>query len=45
MTPFDSDRIDMVTTTDSVGVIIDHYDLPQKPSISEVGNGQGCEEW
>lgn len=34
---FDSDRIDLVTTTDSVGVLIDTYDLPQKPSISEVG--------
>jgi hypothetical protein len=34
---FDSDRIDLITTTDSVGVLIDTYDLPQKPSISEVG--------
>ena len=34
---FDSDRIDLVTTTDAVGVLIDTYDLPQKPSICEVG--------
>jgi prepilin-type N-terminal cleavage/methylation domain-containing protein len=34
---WDADRIDFLTSTDSVGTVIDQYDLAQRPSICEVG--------
>lgn len=34
---FEADRIDFITSTDPVGVLIDQYDLPQRPTLTEVG--------
>lgn len=34
---FEADRIDMLTSTDAVGVVVDQSNQPRKPSVNEVG--------